>query len=265
MRPGTITLIALLALLSGCGGDEHTKIERFTLDSRLVQRRVEEVTLTPPGGGRGRPLLVLLHGRGASPDMFLYPELVQGLERLGDEAPVVLLANGGAASYFHDRRSGKWGSYLLREAIPTAVERLDADPERVAIGGISMGGWGALALAREHPGRFCAVGGHSPAMWFNAGDTPAGAFDDAADFERHDLLEAAGRTHRPFGPTKVWIDVGEDDSFVFADGVLANALRANGQRVSFHVGPGGHFMPYWQAHTAAYLRFYASALASCRR
>ena len=264
MRRLICGLIAL-ALVGGCGGEDGLTIERFTVDSRLVGERLEQVTVTPPGGGHGRPLLVLLHGRGAQPDMFLYPELLNGLERLGKRAPVVLLANGGGSSYFHDRRDGKWGSYLLEEAIPAAVERLHADPTRVAIGGISMGGWGALALAREHPARFCAVGGHSAAMWFNGGDAPEGAFDDTEDFERHDLMEAAGRLRRPFGFTKVWIDVGEDDSFAFADGVLANALRANGQPVSFHTAAGRHEMAYWQAHTAAYLRFYANALASCRR
>jgi len=55
-----------------------------------------------------------------------------------------------------------------------------------------MGGFGALDLARLAPSRFCAVGAHSAALWFSGGETPAGAFDDAADFERHDLIRFAG-------------------------------------------------------------------------
>ena len=39
-----------------------------------------------------------------------------------------------------------------------------AQARRVAIGGISMGGYGALLLGAA--GNFCAVGGHSPALWF---------------------------------------------------------------------------------------------------
>lgn len=34
-------------------------------------------------------------------------------------------------------------------------------------------------LAMLHPGRFCAVGGHSPALWFDGGETAPGAFDSA--------------------------------------------------------------------------------------
>ena len=258
------SLIGLLAL-GGCGGQEGVKVERFSVKSRLVERTLEQVTITPPGGSQGRPLLVLLHGRDGQPDMFLYPELLDGLERLGDRAPAVLLVNGGRASYFHDRRDGRWGSYVLHEAIPAAAKLLGADATRVAIGGISMGGWGALSLARESRGRFCGVGAHSAAMWFDGADTPVGAFDDAEDFERHDLIEAASGTRRPFGRTKVWIDVGEDDSFAVADRALANLLRANGQPVSFRLGAGRHEMAYWRANTAAYLRFYANALATCRR
>ena len=115
---------------------------------------------------------------------------------------------------------------------------LDADARRVAIGGISMGGFGALDLARLAPRRFCAVGAHSPALWFEGGDTPAGAFDDAEDFARHDVI-AAARARRVYR-VPVWIDVGRDDPFAEADRTLASALRAHGTRVAFHLHGGGH-------------------------
>jgi hypothetical protein len=70
----------------------------------------------------------------------------------------------GDQSYWHNRADGAWGSYVLDEVIPKALTVLNADPRRVAIGGISMGGFGAYALARLEPGRFCAVGGHSAAI-----------------------------------------------------------------------------------------------------
>ena len=44
--------------------------------------------------------------------------------------------------------------------------------------------------------------------------------------------------------------------------VLAFA-RAHGLRL--RVSPGGHSGSYWKPHMAAYLRFYAQALRSCRR
>ncbi|MBK5221204.1 MAG: alpha/beta hydrolase, partial [Thermoleophilia bacterium] len=77
----------------------------------------------------------------------------------------------------------------MREVIPAVSRRFGTDPRRVAIGGISMGGFGAYDLALKHPGRFCAVSGHSPALWFDGSETAPGAFDDAADFERNDVVE----------------------------------------------------------------------------
>ena len=54
-----------------------------------------------------------------------------------------------------------------------------------------MGGFGALDLARHDPSRFCAVGGHSAAVWTTAGATARGAFDDAEDVARHGIGSAA--------------------------------------------------------------------------
>ena len=88
------------------------------------------------------------------------------------------------------------GALRPRRGHPAGDLRLHADPRRVAIGGISMGGFGAYDLARLRPQRFCAVGGHSAALWLRGGDSAAGAFDDAADFARHDVV-ALARGARP--------------------------------------------------------------------
>jgi S-formylglutathione hydrolase FrmB len=243
--------------LLGCGGASSggSSVERFTVRSKLVHRDLEQITIR---SGSRRPLLVLLHGRGGQPDDLLGLGLEAALRRLGKRAPDVLLVNGDDSSYYHDRRDAKWGEYVLQEAIPAAIRQLDADRKRVAIGGMSMGGFGALDLARIAPGRFCAVGGHSAALWRTGGETPAGAFDDAADFASHDLF-AKGRYRIP-----VWIDVGTDDPFRSADTAFAQLLRARGTRVTLRVSPGGHAFSYWKAHLDAYVRFYATALGSCR-
>jgi enterochelin esterase-like enzyme len=248
-------LVVSFLLGSRSPGSQGAHVTRFTLRSRLVHRDLNEIAVRPAGAGAGRPLLVLLHGRGSSPGTFLRQGLFSALKALGSRAPDVLLADGGDASYWHDRRDGAWGSSLLREAIPAALVRLRADPRRIAIGGESMGGFGALDLARLHPRRFCAVGGHSAALWRTGGETPAGAFDDAADFARHDVM---GLPFRYRGP--LWIDVGSGDPFRSADEAFGRAHHA-----TLHVWPGGHETSYWASHMREYLRFYARGLAACRR
>jgi S-formylglutathione hydrolase FrmB len=246
-----------VALLVGCGGrSDRSGAERVTVHSRFVHRALEEIAIR---SGPNRPLLVLLHGRGGTPSELLGLDLRPALRRLGPYAPDVLLVNGGDSSYYHDRRGERWGSYVLREAIPAGILRLGADSQRVAIGGFSMGGFGALDLARLAPRRFCAVGGHSAALWRSARKTPPGAFDDAADFRRHNLF-APSRPYR----SPVWLDVGRDDPFRNADARFARLLRARTVNVTFHVWPGIHADSYWRAHVWDYLRFYAVALRSCR-
>ena len=119
----------------------------------------------------------------------------------------------------------------------------------------------ALNLARLHPRRFCAVGGHSAALYKSFGASAPVAFDNAADFARNDVFKAARQTR--FNRLPVWIDVGVDDPFHDADAAFVSLLRARGVSVTYDVWPGGHTASYWKAHMAAYLSFYASALAQC--
>ena len=259
-------LVVSAALLVGCGAAPYhstqgARIVRFALRSRLLGRSLHEVLVVPSGGGVGKPLLVLLHGRSADANQFLGDPMFTELHRLGRTAPVILMPSGGDHSYWHDRADGPWGWYVMREAVPAALARTHADGTRIAIGGVSMGGFGALDLARLHPGRFCAVGAHSAALWPSAGQTAPGAFDDAADFERHDVIGAARRGNL-YGRTPVFLDVGRDDGFRFADEELAQALRSHGAHVTFRLQPGGH--GGWRDRMHEYLRFYANALAACR-
>jgi enterochelin esterase-like enzyme len=265
-----VLLVAVVALAAGAAwiglrdlrrGYESTRgatIVRFTLRSALTHRDLHEILVLPAGGGRERELLVFLHGRSSPPGSNLRQPLFDALHDLGRRAPVVLLADGGDHSYWHDRRDGSWGESMLRETIPAGLARSHADRRRVAIGGISMGGFGALDLARLAPATFCAVGAHSAALWFRGGDTPAGAFDDAPDFSRHDLLRLA-RT-RTLYRVPVWIDVGRSDPFMNADTTLAAELRAHGTHVELTVHAGGH--SGWSGRMPEYLRFYAEACAA---
>ncbi len=126
------------------------------------------------GGGGRRPGVVLLHG-------------IPGHERNLDLAQV-LRASGLHCLYFHYR--GSWGSegdYRLGHLVPDAraavdwlTQREDVDPARVALVGISLGGWVALAAAAEMsaPGAVCAL---SPLA--DPRQRPLAA-DEAADFAR---------------------------------------------------------------------------------
>jgi S-formylglutathione hydrolase FrmB len=259
---------------SGYSSTYGARVVDYSLASNLLRRRLDEVGIVPPGD-ETRPLLVLLHGRHdrtgpyslspsqSGPESMLSEALFAGLAELGKDAPIVVLLNGGQHSWYHDRRNGRWASMILDDAIPDALRRFHARPDRIAIGGISMGGYGALHLAALRPREFCAVGAHSAALYESYRASAPVAFDNAADFARNDVFKAARQGR--FNRLPVWIDGGSNDPFHDADAVFSSLLRARGVGVTYHVWPGAHTASYWEAHMAAYLDFYASALAQCHR
>jgi len=221
-----------------------------------------------PGGDaprRPRPLLVLLHGRSGNGHDWVDPRIFDALAEQGKRAPIIAAPDGDDHSYWHNRASGDYETYVVDEVITEVVRRFHADPRRVAIGGISMGGFGALDIARLNPGRFCAVGAHSPAIWHSGAETAPGAFDDAADFERNDVLETATNSPGPYLGIPIWVDAGDQDPFRHTGlDEFADQLRAQGADIQFHIWPGAHNGDYWHAHFQDYVRFYARALARCR-
>jgi S-formylglutathione hydrolase FrmB len=264
--PLTFAVLALSLPLAGCFGPDTqgAQVEHFELDSARTRMTLRETVVIPDGGdGEGRPLLVFLHGRDGDEDSAIDDPLFEGLASAGDRAPVVVFPDGDKDKYWHDRAAGGWGSYVIRELIPAVQKRYGTDPRRVAIGGISMGGFGAYDIARTHPGRFCVAGGHSPALWSSGAETAPGAFDDAEDFGRHDVIAAAASGG--FDRQRLWLDAGSEDPFDPGDEAFAAALRARGVRLTLHRWPGAHEGDYWNSHWPAYVRFYARALARCER
>ncbi|HEY1539724.1 MAG TPA: alpha/beta hydrolase-fold protein [Solirubrobacteraceae bacterium] len=275
-RAVALTVVVALALAVGWEVRRHlpgdvtsasaaahgATIVRYDIRSRFVHRTLPQTAAIPVGAGATgrRPLLVFLHGRGGDGnESNSNSAFYDALRKLGTRAPVVVFPNGGVDSYWHKRASGDWERYVLDEVIPQAVKRLHADPHRIAIGGISMGGYGAYEIARRRPAEFCAVGGHSAALWLQAGGSAAGAFDDAEDYARNDVLALArARGRAPWGKAALWLDGGTEDPFRAGGEAFARALR-----IPMHHWRGGHDSDYWHAHYTTYLRFYADALARC--
>jgi enterochelin esterase-like enzyme len=272
-------LLVALFLLAGCGSGGSTqtapaperlveggklRIDEVTIDSRAVGRDLDVSVIEPTGRTAAkRPLLVFLHGAGGSNESFTANGVVLGaLARLGTKAPVVAFPDG-ELGWWHDRASGDWERYVLREVIPTVRRRFGTDPDRVAVGGISMGGFGAYHLGLARPDRFCAVGGHSAGLWLDESEEFEGAFDGPADYERNDVLAAVRADPDAFGDARIWNDYGDEDWFVPGNAAFVAALRTGDADLSAHVWPGGHDSAYWDAHWPRYLRFYAGALAAC--
>lgn len=260
---GVVVYLTLRATVLAPVDTHGLRLEHVTIDSGAMRRDMGVDVVLPPEPPERRPLLVFLHGRNGSEHSYTDDEAMFGaLARLGARAPAVAFP-AGEHGYWHDRGEGAWGRYVVDEVIPEVVRRFALDGKRVAIGGISMGGFGAYDLALLHPGLFCAVGGHSPALWLRGADTAEGAFDDAEDFERNDVLAMTRGDSAAFRGIPIWNDAGREDPFLISDVAFDNALKAAGANLTARVWPGGHDRAYWDRHWPAYFNFYARALANC--
>lgn len=270
-----ICIAILLLVLAGCGSSDspqtstssskgELRLDQLSIDSQAVDRELEVSVIAPAGAAGDRPLLVFLHGAGGSHQSFVDNEAVlSSLAQLGAKAPVLAFPEG-ELGWWHNRDSGDWEDYVIEEVIPAVTRRFDTDPRRVAVGGISMGGFGAYHLGLERPRRFCAVGGHSAGLWPDPSEEFPGAFDDAAAQERNDVLAAVEADPDAFGSARVWNDYGDRDWFVRGNAAFVAALESSTPTaLTAHVWPGGHDAAYWDAHFPTYLRFYANALAHC--
>lgn len=228
--------------------------------SAALGRQATCTVILPEHGGSGPwPVLYLLHGQSDDHRAWLEnTTLVHELARL--PTPLAVVLPDGAISYWADVHPlMRYESYLLDD-LDALVHRLFPLSEGpVAIGGLSMGGYGALRLALRHPHRFASVTAHSTRAptreelaqlpW--AQHVPIDALDLEAVAAR-----AAGARLPPIA-----VDCGLDDR------LLGDSRRVRGLLESLRIGhayaehAGAHDWAYWNARLPGALGFHAAALA----
>jgi enterochelin esterase-like enzyme len=224
----------------------------------------------PPGydGATARyPVLYLLHGIGGHYSEWAAYGLLEAAERLiasGRIEPIIIVLAQGDESYFanHPVPGGaRWGDYLAHDLVAhiDATYRTVAGREARGVGGLSMGGFGALHLAFAYPEVFGVVGAHSPSLRTH-GEAPWYLGDPLA-YARLDPMQLA-RAIDPARAPRIWIDVGVADEWAVRTSTLKDDLRARGIRPEYRETAGGHDAAYWRQNAGSYLRFYAAAMGA---
>lgn len=139
------------------------RVDEFTVDGhRVLVLRPASYTST----GRSYPVLYLLHGGLSTPDEWLERLDVEALT--GGLEVIVVMPDGGSGGFYTDWRVdpagvNRWESFHLGRVVPAIDATYRTHPERAfrAIGGLSMGGFGALRYAARHPDLFAAAGSFS--------------------------------------------------------------------------------------------------------
>jgi S-formylglutathione hydrolase FrmB len=115
-----------------------------------------------------------------------------------------------------------------------------------------MGGYGALLMAEQHPGTFTAAVASSASIWRSAGESAEGAFDDADDFARNDVLGGASALDGHI--TRV--DCGSDDVFAGTTNELVHKVAGT----TGGVRDGYHDSPTWRSFLPDQLDFLRNLL-----
>ncbi|MGN6252621.1 MAG: alpha/beta hydrolase-fold protein [Marmoricola sp.] len=248
-----------LAALAGCGsaGEEAELVSGSFSSQHLPGPRVGWTVARPVGARRRLPVVVSLHGRGGDHrstfDELRLGSVLQAVVAAGSPPFALASVDGGDHGYWHRRADGSDAGAMVADELVPLLARHGLDTSRVGLYGWSMGGYGALLLAGQRRVRARAVAVSSPALFTSAGATAAGAFDDAADFDRHDVYAHPAWLRG----VPLMVACGRSDPFYDATRSFTARIRPS-PRTSF--GPGAHDAAYWRSVAPAQLRFLARHL-----
>lgn len=212
--------------------------------SPALGRHVTYSVILPEEQEGEAPLLYQLHGRTDDHTAWLK---LSNLVMHAREYPFIIVLPDGGVSF--------WRNYSAREHYETfVVDDLDRHvrrtfrvrPGKAAIGGLSMGGYGAMALGLKYPDRFASIWSHSSAFYsadrFRSFDVPP---DDP---EEMDIYQLAARVKgRPDLPV-IGFDCGRDDFLLEDNRRFHRHLEKLGIPHTYKEHDGGHTWSYWDLH-----------------
>jgi S-formylglutathione hydrolase FrmB len=192
------------------------------------------------------------------------------IERYVERLPlVVVMPDGGRGWYTNAVEGLAYEDDLIKDVIGLVDRTFPVKPERAgrAIGGLSMGGYGAVKLGLKHPALFASVTSHSGAVGAQRdrdlikklnpefervfGKAPAGGSEDpAAIVERldHGLVPA------------LRLDCGIDDFLLDENRTFHRLLESMHIPHEYEEFPGGHDWAYWDLHIRQAIAFHARNL-----
>lgn len=248
---GGVTAAVLAACAPVTDGPEaptgEVRSGSFTSRFRPDTRTYWSVAIPARGASsdqRPLPVALFLHGTGADNRMVfdeLRADVVLARHVAGGGTPFAIAAADGGETWWHRRASGTDTQLMLLEEFLPLLAGEGLDSGRIAVFGLSMGGFGALLLAAQHRiPSLRAVAAMSPAVWrmYDAGRHDN--FDSAEDFAANDIF--ALRPELELLPKR--IDCGTSDNLLYSVKDYVSGLPGE------HEGgfqDGGHESGYWRS------------------
>ena len=277
----TILFSMMLALAQG---SVH---ESRSFESEALGGTVNYSIYLPAGydaDTRAYPVVYMLHGYGGEDtDWIRYGNIAMTADRMIAEGalPSVIIAmpDAGNSYYVNSEEYGDYETALAEEFVTymDSNYRTIADRSSRAIGGLSMGGYGAAYYALRHPDTFAAIGVMSGALFAeeppsNRSQLTGDPFDEDVWAEHNvfeNIEEAAASEQRCGWPPpsekclSFFINVGDDDQLgLHTDAVLFyNALVEAEFPAELRIHNGDHAWGFWAEHVDEVLAHFAATFA----
>jgi enterochelin esterase-like enzyme len=270
-------VIGLVALRTGSAADTlHGRVETgLSIPSAMLGKDIRYALYTPPADARTAgplPVLYMLHGRDDDERAWLDKgQIAALLDRMiasGTLRPVAVVMPMAANSWYVDdargpRGFGPFASALAEEFMPSVEQRhrFASCRSQRAIGGLSMGGYGALMHAFTRPEMFNAAISLSGSI-FSERDADieartafnnrvlAGIYGEPFDAQRFKNWTAFVRLNAAppvVSALGVWLAAGDRDFSSILSGTvrLHQELRQRNVESHLRIYDGDHSWPLW--------------------
>jgi S-formylglutathione hydrolase FrmB len=285
----------VLCLVPLLVGQVHAqgRIDCNALQSHVLGETVHYCVMLPPEydaataghSPRRYPVLYFLHGLGDNEQTLFKSggwDLIQDLRQKKQISDFLVAVPEGKRSFYINSADGRvrYSDFFIREFIPYIESHYSIRRERSArgIGGVSMGGYGALRFAFAYPELFSSVSAESAALISEppreskSVPTPLGAvFGNPIDMHHWDqnspfVLAKRNREQIESSKLSIYFNCGREDEFGFDQGAaeLHRQLQAEGIQHEYHLYPGDHGVEYFLAHLGEVMQFHARIFAAVK-
>jgi len=202
------------------------------------------------------PVLYQLHGGNQNHTAWLH---FSRLAYLVQDLPFIVILPDGAQSRWANGGTPftHYEDFLIDELSTHVRQTFHATSGKWAIGGNSMGGFGAVRLGLKYPDRFFSIWSHSGG--FPTADTLADHWywsGSADDLDCYALIDHVNPLQIP----RLTFDCGIDDHLLESNRSYHAFLNAHGIPHTYREHPsGGHNWEYWDAHIAEALAQHVEA------
>jgi putative tributyrin esterase len=238
--------------------------------SRSLQKASSLSIIFPDDPNAPRPWSVFYLLHGLSDDQSIWMRRTS-IERYVAGWPlVVVMPDGGRGWYTNAVEGYAYEDDLLKDVVGLVDRSFPVKAERSgrAIGGLSMGGYGAVKLGLKHKELFSSVNSHSGAVGvFHV--EPEEAEAPSAEFERIFGKSPRGGSEDPFALLEridhgripaMRIDCGTEDFLLQQNRAFHRHLESLRVPHEYQEFPGRHEWAYWDKHVQEAIAFHARNL-----